>query len=239
MQNLRSSVFRAVFYGWTTLACLVWAPFLYMPGVPQHWHAAFQTKWSRSVRFLLWLVQGLKMEVRGEDHISKTPVIYAMKHQSMLDTFIMHAIIDDPSFIMKEELLNIPLYGRLCEKVGNIPIDRDMGMKSMKKMLVRSRKEVDDGRPVIIFPEGSRSNPGERHPYLSGIFGIYKYLKIPVVPVAVNTGLFWSRGGHTKKGTFVIEFLPPIAPGLKKAEFMEKVENTIETACDNLLIPQR
>ncbi len=236
MLRLRSSIFQAVFYGWTTLSCLIWAPFLYIPGVPRRWHAAFQTKWSHSVGFWLRLIQGLKMEVRGKENISETPVIYAMKHQSMLDTFIMHSILEDPSFIMKEELLNIPLYGRLCEKVGNIPIDRDMGMKSMKKMLVRSRKEVDDGRPVIIFPEGSRARPGERHPYLSGIFGIYKYLKVPVVPIAVNTGVYWPRDGKTRQGTFVIEFLPPIAPGLQKEAFMGQLEAAIETACQDLLV---
>lgn len=235
MLHLRSSIFRTFFYVWTALACLIWSPLLYIPGVSRRWHAAFQTKWSRSVGFWLRIIQGLKMEVRGKEHISKSPVIYAMKHQSMLDTFIMHSILDDPSFIMKEELLNIPLYGRLCDKVGNIPIDRDMGMKSMKKMLVRSRKETDDGRSVIIFPEGSRAAPGEKHPYLSGIFGIYKYLKVPVVPVAVNTGLYWRKGGYTKKGTFVIEFLPPIAPGLQKGEFMAKLEEAIETACQDLL----
>jgi 1-acyl-sn-glycerol-3-phosphate acyltransferase len=204
--------------------------------VPRRWHAAFQTRWSRSVRFWLRLIQGLKMEVRGPEHISKSPVIYAMKHQSMLDTFVMHSILDDPTFIMKDELLNIPLYGRLCEKVGNIPIDRDMGMKSMKKMLTRSRKEVDAGRSVIIFPEGSRALPGEKHPYLSGIFGIYKYLKIPVVPIAVNTGIYWPKKGHSRKGVFVIEFLPPIAPGLKKDAFMGQLEEAIETASQKLLV---
>lgn len=233
--RLRSSIFRAVFYVWGALCCFIWAPFLYIPGVPRQWHAAFQTFWCRSVGFWLRLLQGLRMEVRGGENISATPVIYAMKHQSMLDTFIMHVILDDPTFIMKEELLNIPLYGRLCDKVGNIPIDRDMGMKSMKRMLIRSRKETDDGRSVIIFPEGSRAMPGEKHPYLSGIFGIYKYLKVPVVPIAVNTGVYWPKKGRTKKGTFIIEFLPPIAPGLQKAEFMDQLEEAIETASKKLL----
>jgi len=199
---------------------------------------AFQTTWSRSVGFWLRLIQGLHMAVRGKQHISPSPVIYAMKHQSMLDTFIMHSILDDPSFIMKKELLQVPLYGRLCEKVGNIPIDRDMGMKSMKKMLVRSRAEIDKGRPVIIFPEGSRARPGEKHPYMAGIFGIYKYLKVPVVPIAVNTGVYWPRKNHLKPGTFVIEFLPPIEPGLQKDEFMATLENAIETACQKLLVTE-
>ncbi len=238
MLHLRSSFFRGFFYVWTALSCLIWSPLLYIPGVPRHWHAAFQTRWSRSVRFWLKLIQGLKMDVRGQEHISRSPVIYAMKHQSMLDTFIMHSILDDPAFIMKEEILNIPLYGRVCDKVGNIPIDRDMGMKSMKKMLIRSRKEMDSGRSVIIFPEGSRARPGEKHPYLSGIFGIYKYLKVPVIPVAVNTGIYWRKGGHTRQGTFVIEFLPPIMPGLQKQEFMDQLEKTIETACDKLMVKQ-
>lgn len=176
------------------------------------------------------------MDVRGREHISKTPVIYAMKHQSMLDTFIMHAILENPTFIMKEELLDIPLYGRVCEKVGNIPIDREMGMKSMRKMLTRSMEEVNEGRSVIIFPEGSRAVPGKKHPYMSGIFGIYKYLKIPVVPVAVNTGLYWPKKGNIRKGTFVVEFLPPIDIGLQKDDFMHKLEETIEMASQHLLV---
>lgn len=183
---------------------------------------------------MLRYVQGLKMEVWGEENICHFPVIYAMKHQSMLDTFIMHTLIEDPAFIMKEELLNIPLYGRLCKKVGNISIDREMGMKAMKKMMSQSRKEMEDDRSVIIFPEGSRALPGEKHTYLSGIFGIYKYLEVPVVPVAVNTGLYWPKDGRTKKGTFIIEFLPPIAPGLHKEDFMARLEEAIETACQNL-----
>lgn len=177
------------------------------------------------------------MEVRGRQHISTGPVIYAMKHQSMLDTFVMHSILDDPAFVMKQELLEIPLYGRLCEKVGNITIDRDMGVKSLKKMLGQSRAEISRGRSVIIFPEGSRARPGEKHPYQPGIFGIYKYLKVPVVPVAVNTGVFWPRKGAVKGGMFVIEFLPPIAPGLQKEAFMDKLEETIETASQLLLGP--
>ena len=175
------------------------------------------------------------MEVRGREHIAQGPVIYAMKHQSMLDTFVMHSIVKDPAFILKKELLKIPLYGRLCQGAGNIPIDRDMGLKSMKKMLHRSAEETKNGRPIIIFPEGSRAEPGEQHPYLSGIFGIYKHLKIPVVPIAVNTGLYWPRTGDLKPGNYVIEFMDPIAPGLKKAEFMTTLEQMIEGASRKLL----
>ncbi len=147
----------------------------------------------------------------------------------------MHSILDDPSFIMKEEILNVPLYGRVCRKVGNIIIDRDTGMKSMKKMLTLSRSETDKGRSVIIFPEGSRAEPGAKHPYMSGIFGIYKYLKIPVVPIAVNTGVYWPRKGPMKSGNFIIEFLPPIEAGLQKEDFMGRLENVIETASQKLL----
>jgi len=235
VSRLRSSFFRIFFYGWTGLCCLLWAPLLYIPMVPRTWHVAFQTRWSHSVCFWLRVIQNLIMEVRGHRYISKMPVIYAMKHQSMLDTFVMHSIIDDPTFIMKEELLNLPLYGRVCSKVGNIPIDRDMGMKSMKKMLARSRAETERGRPVIIFPEGSRAEPGEKYAYMPGIFGIYKYLKIPVVPIAVNTGVYWPKKGPMRPGTFVIEFLPPIEAGLQKEAFMDRLENTIETASQKLL----
>lgn len=233
--HLRSFLFTGVFYAWGTLSGLFWLPFLYIPGVPRRWHVGFQTNWCRSVQILMRRLIGLRMKVRGKQNISNRPVIYAMKHQSMLDTFIMHSLLDDPTFIMKKELLKIPLYGRVCEKVGNIPIDRDMGMTSMKKMLKRVQQETDAGRSVIIFPEGSRALPGEKHPYLTGIFGIYKYLKIPVVPVAVNTGLYWPKKGPLKKGKFMIEFLEPIEPGLQKKVFMSQLEDTIETACQGLL----
>lgn len=233
---LRSLIFQGVFYLRGTVACLLWVPLLYLPGVPRRWQVAFQTNWSQSVLFWLRWAVGLKMIVRGRQYISATPVIYAMKHQSMLDTFVMHSMLEDPAFVMKKELLKIPLYGRLCEKVGNISIDRDMGVKSMKKMLAQSRAEIGGDRSVIIFPEGSRARPGEKHPYQPGIFGIYKYLKVPVVPVAVNTGLFWPRKGAVKQGEFVIEFLPPVAPGLQKEAFMDKLEETIETASKSLLV---
>jgi len=174
------------------------------------------------------------MAVRGRDYISQTPVIYAVKHQSMLDTFIMNSIVGDTAFIMKEELLKIPLYGRICKKVGHIAIDRDMGMASMRKMLAQTRRAIDENRSVTIFPEGSRADPGQALPYMSGIFGIYKYLRIPVVPVALNTGYFWPKKGPLKKGTFVVELLPPIEPGLQKEDFMSRLEGAIETACKAL-----
>lgn len=235
MLRLRSAIFKLVFYIWGTFLCLVWLPVLYIPGMPRRWLVKFQVILSRSMGFWLKYIMGLKMEVRGSDHIAKSPVIYAMKHQSMLDTFIMHSIVPDPTFILKKELLKIPLYGRLCKGAGNIPIDRDMGLKSMKEMLRRSAEETKNGRPIIIFPEGSRAAPGEKHPYMSGIFGIYKHLKVPVVPIAVNTGLYWPQKGDLKRGTYVIEFLDPIEHGLKKAEFMEQLEQVIEGASQKLL----
>ena len=235
MPRLRTLIFRIVFYSWAMLYCLLWSPMLLVPAVPRRWHTAFQKSWTIGVCFFLRYVQGLKCEVRGTENISDKPVIYAMKHQSMLDTFIMHPLVVEPAFIMKAELLNIPLYGIICERAGNISIDRDMGAKSMKKMLIQSRRATEDGQCVIIFPEGSRANPGEKHPYMPGIFGIYKYLKIPVVPVAVNTGLYWQRDGQIKKGTFVVEFLPPIEPGLQKKDFMTRLEDNIENASERLL----
>lgn len=208
---------------------------LYISAVPQKWHMKFQTFWTHGVRFLLRVVQGLDMEVRGREHIAQGAVIYAVKHQSMLDTFVMHTVLNDPSFIMKKELLKIPLYGRICEKVGNIPIDREMGLKSMREMLLRTREESNSGRPVIIFPEGTRATPGEKNPYLSGIFGVYKHLKVPVVPVALNTGVYWPRKGALQKGSFVIEFLPPLCAGMAKDDFMAQLEQNIEEACLDLL----
>lgn len=179
----------------------------------------------------------IRLEVRGLEHLPKGGAFLAMKHQSSFDTFVMHTVVSHPAFVMKKELLKIPLYGQFCKNTGMIPVDRDGGLKALKDMMQKSSAAMENGRQLIIFPEGSRTLPGaESVKYQSGIFGIYKYAKKPVVPVALNSGVFWPKKGHlVSGGTIVFDFLEPIEAGLKKNEFMDTLQKDIETASLKLI----
>jgi len=144
--------------------------------------------------------------------------------------------VENPALILKQELLYIPLYGQYVKKAGMIPIRRSDGPKALRTMLRRASEAVKAGRHLIIFPEGTRAAPGARNPYMPGVAGLYSHLDVPCVPVALNSGLFWPRRKlHRKPGTIIVEFLPPIAPGLDRKTFMTELENRIEGATDRLL----
>ncbi|MBL4602649.1 MAG: 1-acyl-sn-glycerol-3-phosphate acyltransferase [Emcibacteraceae bacterium] len=205
--------------------------------LPRNGLIAFQGIWSHGVRVILRLIMNIRLEVRGGENIPKGGALIAMKHQSSFDTFVMHTVVTHPAFVMKQELLKIPLYGHFCLNTGMIPIDRDGGLKALKKLMKDSAQSVAEERQLIIFPEGSRAIPGEHMEYQSGIFGIYKYTKHPVIPVALNSGVFWPKKGPlVPNGVIVFDFLEPIAAGLAKNEFMNKLEENIETASSALLV---
>mgnify|MGYP000020578125 CR=1 FL=1 len=228
MRALRSSLFKAVFYLWTALFCILYLPLFWMP---RNGLIAFQAIWSRGVRVILRVIMNIRLEVRGLEHIPKGGALIAMKHQSSFDTFVMHTIVTHPAFVMKKELLKIPLYGQFCVNTGMIPVDRDGGLKALKKLMQDSAGAIGDERQLIIFPEGSRTIPGDHAEYQSGIFGIYKYTKHPVIPVALNSGVFWPKKGHlVPGGVIVFDFLEPIKAGLNKEDFMTTLEQNIETA---------
>jgi 1-acyl-sn-glycerol-3-phosphate acyltransferase len=230
---VRSSLFKAVFYIWTTLFCVLYLPLMWMP---RNGLIAFQRLWSHGVRFLLRLIMNIRLDVRGVENIPSGGALIAMKHQSSFDTFVMHTVVSHPAFVMKRELLKIPLYGSFCVNTGMIPVDRDGGLKALKSLMKQSAEAINDDRQLIIFPEGSRTIPGDHVEYQSGIFGIYKYTKRPVVPVALNSGVYWPKKGHlVAGGVITFDFLEPIEAGKAKAEFMVLLEKNIEQASINLL----
>lgn len=233
MRAVRSSLFKAVFYVWTALFCVLYLPLFWMP---RNGLIAFQGIWSRGVRVILRLIMNIRLEVRGVEYIPSGGALIAMKHQSSFDTFVMHTVVSHPAFVMKKELLKIPLYGQFCLNTGMVPVDRDGGLKALKKLMKDSAKSIDEDRQLIIFPEGSRTIPGQHVEYQSGIFGIYKYTKKPVIPVALNSGVYWPKKGHLMAGgTIVFDFLEPIEAGLAKDDFMNALENKIETASNALI----
>ncbi|HPF45465.1 MAG: 1-acyl-sn-glycerol-3-phosphate acyltransferase [Alphaproteobacteria bacterium] len=233
MIAVRSGIFKGVFYGWTALFCILYLPLFWMP---RNGLIAFQGIWSRGVRVILRLIMNIRLEVRGVENIPHGGALIAMKHQSSFDTFVMHTVVSHPAFVMKKELLKIPLYGRFCLNTGMIPVDREGGLRALKKLMQDSAQSISEDRQLIIFPEGSRSLPGQKVEYQPGIFGIYKHTQHAVIPVALNSGVYWPKKGHlVPGGVIVFEFLSPIEPGMDKDSFMAALENKIEAASLALL----
>jgi 1-acyl-sn-glycerol-3-phosphate acyltransferase len=194
---------------------------------------------KQHARAALWLqrkIVGTKFEVRGHDNLLQGPVLVAAKHQSAWDTFALIPQLSDPALIMKRELLWIPFYGWFSAKLEMIFVNREAGPKALRQMVRDAKARADDGREIVIFPEGTRRAPGAAPDYKPGAFLLYDQLKVPCIPVALNSGLFWPRRSVMRyPGTIVVEFLEPIPPGLNRAEFSQRLQDVIERASDRLL----
>ena len=228
MTAIRSLAFNAAFFLWTTLALIVFLPVLLMPYAATYW---FGRLWARvSLWFLNHLV-GLDHRVVGLEHTRRGPAIYAAKHQSSWDTLIFALYLHLPAYVLKRELLFLPLFGAYLQKAGHIAVDRSAGAAALRKMLIAAKLRRNQGRDILIFPEGTRVPVGSHRPFQPGIAALYGQLDLPVVPVALNSGLFWSRRSFRKKpGTITLEFLPAIPPGLPRRAFMAELEKRFEAA---------
>jgi 1-acyl-sn-glycerol-3-phosphate acyltransferase len=157
--------------------------------------------------------------------------LVAVKHQSMFETFEIILMLDQPAMVLKRELIDIPLWGWVVKRYGVIPIDRKGGAAALRRMMRAAEAAIAEGRPIVIFPEGTRVSPGERPPIKPGFAGLYRALKLPVVPVAVNSGRLWPRGRFVKRaGIVTMRFLPSIPPALKRPE----IEAAVHAAINDL-----
>lgn len=233
MLVLRSLAFNLAFYLWTVLMVVGYAWTLALP--PRHLIAA-QRRWAAGVNWLLRKLAGVEVEIRGPR--PRPPCIVAAKHQSAWDTMIWHAELDAPAIIMKRELLAIPIYGWMCRHSGMIPVDRKGGAKALKDMLERAQQAVAEGRPIVVFPQGTRTPPGlpvEKRPYQPGVAALYRATGVACVPVALNSGLFWPRRAFLRRpGRIVLEYLEPIPPGLDRKRFEAELVARIEGATARL-----
>jgi 1-acyl-sn-glycerol-3-phosphate acyltransferase len=193
--------------------------------------------WAGSQRLVLsWL--GVTTVVRGMENIPAGACLIAMKHQSTYDTIGPFFFLKDPAFVLKTELLSAPVFGWYCKRMEMIPIDRDGGAKTMRQMLAAAKVAAGQGRPIIIFPEGTRQDVGAPPDYKPGVAGIYRALNLPCIPLAVNTGMTWSGGSGVKRitpGRVVFEALAPIEPGLSREAFMARLEQALEPATARLV----
>jgi 1-acyl-sn-glycerol-3-phosphate acyltransferase len=229
----RSLLFNVLFYVTTILFVVLGSPLLFGP---RSWAMAALATHARFELFLLRLIVGTRLEVRGHEKLPKGACLVASKHQSAWETFALIPLFRDPALLMKRELFFIPFHGWFSRKFEMIPVDRDKGPAALRRMLREAKKRVEDGREIIIFPEGTRRPPGAPPDYKTGVILLYEALRIPCVPVALNSGVFWPRRSLERRpGTIVVEFLDPIPPGLPKAEFLKRLKDAIETASSRLL----
>ena len=233
MLAFRSLLFNAVFFGFGFVFAVALLPFLILPRPAMQWGLKL---WSGFMMGALKLIVGLDWQVKGLDNLPDGPAIFASKHQSAWETGIFYHVVDDPSYILKKELLAIPFFGWFIAHGGAIAIDRKAGASALKAMIQGAQDRIGRGQNVVIFPEGTRSAPGKPGTYHPGVAALYKGVDAPVVPVALNSGLFWQRRSFLKRpGRITIEFLPPIEPGLDRKAFMKTLQARVETATNHLI----
>lgn len=232
MTAIRSLAYVALFYLWTAVVAVGFTPTLFGPVRWVYWMFNF---WGRGVVALL-VICGVKVEVRGKEFIPTGAALVAPKHQCMLDVFAQFTWLPGSAFVMKKELAWIPWFGWYAKKAGAIVIDREGQAKTMRQVIREGIELFKKGRQVVIFPEGTRKAPGAEPDYKPGIAALYRELNVPVHPVATNAGVHWPAHGFIRiPGTIVFEYLEPIPPGLKRAEFMRILEERIETKSTELL----
>lgn len=209
---IRSFLFAIAFAIGTVVAVTLALPFAAMGGRRVRtlaWGWAWFHGWS--ARTLL----GLRDRIEGR--IPAGPVLFAAKHQSMYETLELLRILGDPAVVVKKELADIPGWGFVARSHGVIPVDRAGSATTLRVMMAAARAAVDQGRSILIFPEGTRVLPGETPPLRAGFAGLYQLLKLPVVPIALDSGRFYPRKGFLKRpGIVTIRFGEPIPAGLPR-----------------------
>jgi 1-acyl-sn-glycerol-3-phosphate acyltransferase len=230
---VRSLTFVVLFYLWSAIFAITVIPLLL---APSEWMARALPIWSHGIHLLLRAICGIKVEIRGKQHIPTGPALVAPKHQCMLDVFTEFQVLPHSIFVMKKELVWIPFLAWYGLKLGCIVVDRSAHAVALRKMVADAKVRFQKSRQLVIFPEGTRGEPGVPGDYKPGIAALYRDLDVPVHPVATNSGVHWPRHGFMRRpGTIVFEYLEPIPPGLKRGEFMRLLEERIETASNKLL----
>ena len=229
MTAFRSLLFLLWFAALSITLSLIFWPVLVLPRGATIWLARI---WARAILWGLKVFAGIGFEVRGIQ--PRGPVLVASKHMSMWDTLALYLVLDQPGIVLKRELLFVPFFGWFVWKAAAIPIDRSARASALRKMSQAAKQVLEEGRPVLIFPEGTRKKPVAPPDYKPGVAGLYGMLEVPCVPVALNSGVYWTSF-LKHPGTITLEFLEIIPPGLKRGAFMALLQSRIETASAALL----
>lgn len=235
MVALRSLAFNFVFYLNLVVQMIVWTPYYFL--VSRHRAWIVPKFWARSSLWLQKVMTGGEARITGLENLPEGPFILAPKHQSFWDVIAFFPHLSDPFFILKRELMHIPLFGWYVAKMQMVPVDRGERSKALRMVVVRAQEEMARGRQLIIYPEGTRRPPGAEPAYKWGIAELYSKLNVPVVPVAHAAGLYWPRRKFLRHpGVIHAAFLPPIPAGLEKKEFLDRLIAETEAACDAMLV---
>ena len=233
MNFIRSLIFNILFFGWTSVLAIISMPTVFIGK-----KAVFiiLKLWLKSVYMFEKYILGLTYTVKGIENLPNGAYIVAAKHQSAWETMKLHLIFGDPAVVLKKSLDDLPFWGRYSKVMGMIPVDRSKGGEAIKGMMEHAHRVSDKGRPIIIFPQGTRVAIGEKRKYKIGVIRMYEELNVPLVPVALNSGVFWPRNSFTKKsGNITVEILPPITPGKDGQTVLKQIEEQIETTSDRLI----
>ncbi len=224
---LRSFFFKFFFYSGVIFICIIFIPALILPQKIDLVGGKILGHW---IRFCLYIFLSVKVKVKGTENIpTGTPYFIASLHQSLFETFFLQAIFNSPIFILKKELLKIPIFGWHLKKIGSISIERNKVSREnlgfYEKILITTKKTK---RPVIIFPQATRTSINERIPFKKGVSKIYEKLNFTCVPVALNSGTVWSNSGKlNSKKIITVSILKSVPSGLHAQEFQKKIENIL------------
>ena len=222
MALARSLLYAAIFYPATVLWVLAG---IVASLLGRRATLAVVMSWVELQHWLSEHVIGIRTRVEGV--IPSGPNVIAAKHQSMFETLELVRLSRLPVIVMKKELAEIPLFGFVTRRYGVIPVERSAGAKALRAMIAEGREAVASGRPVLIFPEGTRVRPGERPPLRSGFAGLYRALGLPVVPIAVDSGRLWGRGFVKRSGSVTFMVGETIPAGLDREEIDARVHASI------------
>ena len=231
---IRNFLFSLFFFTGITFISLIFLPAIFLPRLVVLFGGKIMGYWaSFCLRFFL----STKIIIKGKENIIKNKKFFiASSHQSMFETFFLQTVFNSPVFILKKELLMIPIFGWYLKKIGSISIKRNKVSKENLSFFDDISKQISSSeRPLIIFPQGTRLLPNDRTPFKKGSSRIYEELKISCQPIAINSGNTWPKKGTTKNNTIlIISILKPIEPGLEKEVFLKQLENTIYSELDVL-----
>jgi 1-acyl-sn-glycerol-3-phosphate acyltransferase len=233
MNWLRSALFNLLFFFGTAVVAVLMLP---LAIGPRRWLVAPMRWWAQGTILLLRLVCSIRVRVTGMEHVPPGASLVAAKHQSAFDTVVWLWLLPNPVYVLKRELLHIPLYGWLARRAGMIPVDRAAGASAMRHLLKAGKVAAAEGRQIVIFPEGTRVAPGARIPYQPGVVALAAATAVPVIPVATDSGLHWGRRSFRKRpGTITVAVLRPLPAGLKREALLNALVEAIEPETDRLM----
>ena len=231
---LRNFIFSIIFFSGIILISILFLPTLFMPQRVVLFGGKLMGYWTS---LCLNLIMNVKIEIIGKENIIKNDKFFiAASHQSMFETFYLQTIFNSPVFILKKELLLIPIFGWYLKKIGSISIQRNKITKDNLGFFDDIHKIIKNSeRPIIIFPQGTRVGPEERPPFKKGAARIYEELKISCQPIAINSGHVWPKKGNKQTNRrIIISILPPFSYGLDKNEFVKSLEKIIYTELNRI-----